>query len=135
MLDFGSWMNLRQHLSTAISRWGARTMQRRRRWLLQPAFGMMKKCQKRDLKHWTMTGSLRSTSGWNEVKSQTFFRYDIKYQQRIGSEDVYLGMSGRNPGIDGCNLLNIAVKLPGTNSMADITLDVTTKYLSVQTRQ
>ena len=39
--------------------------------------------------------------------------YDILYKQQVGSEDVFLGMSGKTPMTSDCNFMVLRIKLPG----------------------
>lgn len=49
--------------------------------------------------------------------------YDIFYKQKIGAEDIFLGISGTTPSSFHCDTIVIKVKLPGT-SLTDIDIDV-----------
>jgi hypothetical protein len=49
----------------------------------------------------------------------------VLYKQRVGSEDVFLGMSGTTPSSIHCNTLVVKVSLPGCRRVGDIDLDVT----------
>ncbi len=59
------------------------------------------------------------------------FRFEILLKQKVGSEDVYLGMSGVTPSAAHCNTMVIRVKMPGA-SLKDIDLDVTESKITVQ---
>tara|TARA_B110000305_G_C18991630_1_gene426390 strand:+ start:112 stop:324 length:213 start_codon:yes stop_codon:yes gene_type:complete len=39
--------------------------------------------------------------------------YDICFKQHVGTEDVYLGLSDRDPSSTHCDSLLVKVKLPG----------------------
>lgn len=58
--------------------------------------------------------------------------YDIVYKQAVSPEDVYLGMSNRDPSSSSCEDLVVKVQLPGT-TMAQVNLDVTDKLLDLRT--
>ncbi len=51
-------------------------------------------------------------------------------KQKVGSEDVFLGMSGVQNSAAHCDSMIIKVKLPGS-SLADIDLDVTEMQIRV----
>eukprot|EP00050_Salpingoeca_kvevrii_P013906 m.31591 g.31591 ORF g.31591 m.31591 type:complete len:196 (+) comp5381_c0_seq1:98-685(+) len=59
--------------------------------------------------------------------------YTIKYKQAITSEDMYLGMSGRDPSSASCEDLVVAIVFPGIRSASEIQLDVTDKFLDART--
>jgi len=59
--------------------------------------------------------------------------YTVAYKQRVGSEDVFLGINGRDPGSHCCEDLVIKIKLPGVDSLDMISLDVTKNTLRVST--
>lgn len=58
--------------------------------------------------------------------------YDILYKQAVSSEDMYLGMSGRDASSHWCEDMIVKIKLPG-HKMADCELDVTDKFLDLRT--
>jgi len=39
--------------------------------------------------------------------------YDILYKQKVASEDIYLGMSGKTPMTSDCNYMVLRIKMPG----------------------
>ena len=49
--------------------------------------------------------------------------YDICFKQHVGTEDVYLGLSDRDPSSTHCDSLLVKVKLPG-QKFANVQLDV-----------
>jgi len=51
-------------------------------------------------------------------------RYDILYKQKVGAEDVFLGISGKTPGTADCEEMVVKVCLPG-DALKGIELDVT----------
>ena len=57
--------------------------------------------------------------------------YEILYMQRVGTEDVYLGLSDLDPSSRSCQDLLIKIVLPGTKQ-GDITLDVEATVLKLQ---
>merc|ERR1712232_80844 len=59
--------------------------------------------------------------------------HTIAYKQRVGSEDVFLGINGRDPGSHCCEDLVIKVKLPSVDSIDMISLDVTKNTLRIST--
>mmetsp|Transcript_33515 Transcript_33515/g.58709 ORF Transcript_33515/g.58709 Transcript_33515/m.58709 type:complete len:182 (+) Transcript_33515:2219-2764(+) len=58
--------------------------------------------------------------------------YDIVYKQRVGAEDIFLGMSGLDPSSVCCQEILIKVKLPDTK-YKDVTLDVDSRWLRLKT--
>jgi hypothetical protein len=57
--------------------------------------------------------------------------YDIHYKQRVGSEDVFLGMSGKTPLTSDCKFMVLRIKLPGAK-LKDIDLSVDKQKIVVQ---
>jgi dynein assembly factor 6, axonemal len=57
------------------------------------------------------------------------------YSQRVGAEDVYLGMSGKTPSTVDCDRMVVKVHLPGVKRAADIDLDVKQQHIRVETRE
>merc|ERR1712054_51129 len=57
----------------------------------------------------------------------------IAYKQRVGSEDMFLGIGGRDPGSHCCEDLIIKITLPDVNGIEMISLDVTKNTLRVST--
>jgi len=57
--------------------------------------------------------------------------YEIIYKQAVTSEDMYLGMSGRDPSIASCEDMIVRVCLPGA-VFADIQLDVEATTLNIR---
>nr|CEL70705.1 TPA: sarcoma antigen NY-SAR-97, putative [Neospora caninum Liverpool] len=64
--------------------------------------------------------------------SRVLPEYEILHQQTVGSEDVFLGISGKDPSSDHCDKLVAKVKLPDTELKA-ITLEVEDHRLLVET--
>jgi hypothetical protein len=58
--------------------------------------------------------------------------HEVLYKQRIGAEDVYLGLGGKNNSSMGCDELVVKFKLPGTE-FKDITLDSARTSVTVKT--
>lgn len=67
-------------------------------------------------------------------KNETRIRpeFDIMFRQKVGTEDVYLGMSGVDPSSTKCQELLMKISLPGAK-YKDVTLDVTEQVVCVQT--
>ncbi|XP_053894733.1 dynein axonemal assembly factor 6 isoform X1 [Malaclemys terrapin pileata] len=59
-------------------------------------------------------------------------RYEILFKQQVGAEDIFLGMSRKNPSTACCEDMLIKIKLPDTKS-SDITLDIQDKILDLRT--
>ena len=57
--------------------------------------------------------------------------YDIHYKQRVGSEDVFLGMSGKTPLTSDCKFMVLRIKLPGAK-LKNIDLNVDKQKIVVQ---
>jgi hypothetical protein len=58
--------------------------------------------------------------------------YDISYLQKVSSEDMYLGMSGRTPSIGHSDELILKVKLPGAK-LKEIELNCTENTVDLST--
>ncbi|XP_007507071.1 dynein axonemal assembly factor 6 [Monodelphis domestica] len=58
--------------------------------------------------------------------------YDIIFKQHVGAEDVFLGMTRKDPSTACCEDLLVKIKLPGIKS-SDITLDIHEKVLDLRT--
>mmetsp|Transcript_15290 Transcript_15290/g.39328 ORF Transcript_15290/g.39328 Transcript_15290/m.39328 type:complete len:188 (+) Transcript_15290:57-620(+) len=58
--------------------------------------------------------------------------YDVLYKQAVSSEDMYLGMSGRDPSTHWCDDMVLRIKLPN-HQLADCDLEVTAEYLDLRT--
>uniref|UniRef100_A0A669PPG9 PIH1 domain containing 3 n=1 Tax=Phasianus colchicus TaxID=9054 RepID=A0A669PPG9_PHACC len=63
-----------------------------------------------------------------------FFRYEISFKQQVGTEDVFFGMSRKDPSTACCEDMVIKIKLPETK-FSDITLDIQDKVLDLRTPQ
>jgi len=55
------------------------------------------------------------------------------YRQKVTTEDIYLGMSGKTPGFQDCDEMVITVKLPGVKKISDIELTVYENKIDVRT--
>ena len=60
--------------------------------------------------------------------------FDFAYKQKVGSEDVFLGLSGTTPSSIHCDTLVFRVQLPGER-LADIDLDLTESRVTVSAAQ
>nr|XP_009668247.1 PREDICTED: protein PIH1D3 isoform X1 [Struthio camelus australis]XP_009668248.1 PREDICTED: protein PIH1D3 isoform X1 [Struthio camelus australis] len=60
--------------------------------------------------------------------------YEILFKQRVGTEDVFFGMSRKDPSTACCEDMVIKIKLPETKFL-DITLDIQDKVLDLRTPQ
>ncbi|NXK13499.1 PIHD3 protein, partial [Herpetotheres cachinnans] len=58
--------------------------------------------------------------------------YQILFKQCVGTEDVFFGMSRKDPSIACCEDMVIKIKLPETK-YSDITLDIQDKVLDLRT--
>eukprot|EP00656_Telonema_subtile_P023304 TRINITY_DN246_c0_g1_i6.p1 TRINITY_DN246_c0_g1~~TRINITY_DN246_c0_g1_i6.p1 ORF type:complete len:188 (+),score=35.55 TRINITY_DN246_c0_g1_i6:152-715(+) len=59
--------------------------------------------------------------------------YRTAYKQRVRSEDMFLGIDGKDPGSHCCEDLIVTIELPGVSSLEAISLDVTKNTLRVST--
>ncbi|MBN3295955.1 dynein axonemal assembly factor 6 [Amia ocellicauda] len=57
--------------------------------------------------------------------------YEVMLQQSVGTEDVFLGMSRKNPSSACCERILVRIKLPDTK-MADVVLDVRETFLDLR---
>nr|CAB3264875.1 protein PIH1D3-like [Phallusia mammillata] len=55
--------------------------------------------------------------------------YNISYKQKVTSQDMFLGMSGKNPSSACCEEMTIKIILPATE-MKDVELDVKENFLA-----
>jgi hypothetical protein len=60
-------------------------------------------------------------------------RYEISYSQTVGTEDTFLGLSGKSAASSDCNILVIKIHFPG-EVMRDIHLDVTTNRILAESK-
>ncbi|NXA54167.1 PIHD3 protein, partial [Nothocercus julius] len=60
--------------------------------------------------------------------------YEILFKQRVGTEDMFLGMSRKDASTACCEDMVIKIKLPETK-FSDITLDLQDKVLDLRTPQ
>ena len=58
--------------------------------------------------------------------------FDVVFKQAVGTEDVYLGLSEKDPTSACCEAMLIKVKLPGC-TLKDIQADVKKQSVHVQT--
>uniref|UniRef100_A0A8C9NXC8 Dynein axonemal assembly factor 6 n=1 Tax=Serinus canaria TaxID=9135 RepID=A0A8C9NXC8_SERCA len=58
--------------------------------------------------------------------------YEISFKQHVGTEDVFFGMTGKDPSTACCEEIVIKIKLPETK-YSDITLDIQDKVLDLRT--
>ncbi|KAK7944930.1 hypothetical protein WMY93_000658 [Mugilogobius chulae] len=58
--------------------------------------------------------------------------YEVIMKQSVGTEDVFLGLSGKDPSFMSCEALLVKIKLPNTK-LADVILDVKETFLDVRT--
>ena len=59
-------------------------------------------------------------------------RYEFLYKQAVATEDVYLGMSDKDPSSTSCEDLVLKVYLEGTQSMSELDLDVEDTHVKVR---
>ncbi|XP_053130185.1 dynein axonemal assembly factor 6 isoform X1 [Hemicordylus capensis] len=60
--------------------------------------------------------------------------YEILFKQHVGAEDIFLGMSRKDPSTACCEDMLIKIKLPDTK-ISDITLDIREKVLDLRSPQ
>lgn len=61
----------------------------------------------------------------------TILSFNILYKQDVTTEDVYLGMSDKDPSSNSCNVIVYRIELPG-EELSDINLVTTRTKLLVQ---
>lgn len=57
--------------------------------------------------------------------------YEIAYKQRVGAEDVFLGMSDKTPGSQDCTHLVVKIHFPGS-TLAELDLNVTKRRIRAE---
>jgi hypothetical protein len=60
-------------------------------------------------------------------------RYEISYSQSVGTEDTFLGLSGKSAASSDCSTLVIKIHFPG-EALRDIHLDVTTNRILAESK-
>nr|XP_003228682.2 PREDICTED: protein PIH1D3 [Anolis carolinensis] len=60
--------------------------------------------------------------------------YEVLFKQQVGPEDMFLGMSRKDPSTACCEDMLIKIKLPDTKA-SDITLDIQEKILDLRSPQ
>ncbi|KAE8290569.1 Protein PIH1D3 PIH1 domain-containing protein 3 Sarcoma antigen NY-SAR-97 [Larimichthys crocea] len=60
--------------------------------------------------------------------------YEIILKQSVGTEDLFLGLSGKDPSSMCCEAMLVKIKLPNTKA-TDVVLDVKEKFLDLRTPQ
>ncbi len=60
-------------------------------------------------------------------------RYEFCYKQMIGTEDTFLGMSGKSPSTADCTHIVVKVHFPGS-TMKDLDLDVTKNRIRAESK-
>ncbi|XP_003976563.1 dynein axonemal assembly factor 6 isoform X2 [Takifugu rubripes] len=58
--------------------------------------------------------------------------YEIVLKQTLGTEDLFLGLSGKDPSSMSCEALLVKIKLPDTKA-AEVFLEVKDKFLDLRT--
>ncbi|XP_040261041.1 dynein assembly factor 6, axonemal [Bufo bufo] len=58
--------------------------------------------------------------------------YEILYKQRVGSEDIFLGMSQKDPSTACCEDMVVKIQLPNTKA-SDLSLDIRRKFIDLRT--
>lgn len=58
--------------------------------------------------------------------------YEIILKQSVGTEDLFLGLSGKDPSSMCCEAMLVKIKLPDTKA-TDVILDVKEKFLDLRT--
>ncbi|XP_065058566.1 dynein axonemal assembly factor 6-like isoform X2 [Rhopilema esculentum] len=67
-----------------------------------------------------------------DLDSRPSPEYDVMFKQKVTSDDIFLGMSGKNPSTACCEDLLIKIQLPDTRR-TDIDLDVQDTFLDCRT--
>lgn len=68
----------------------------------------------------------------NDTRPQPNF--ETLYRQRVGTEDVFLGLSGVDPSSNHCQEIFYKIELPDTN-LKDIQIDLNDKQMVLQTKK
>ncbi|CAL1579034.1 unnamed protein product [Knipowitschia caucasica] len=58
--------------------------------------------------------------------------YEVMMKQNVGTEDVFLGLSGKDPSSMSCEALLVKIQLPDTR-VCDVVLDVRDTFLDLRT--
>lgn len=66
------------------------------------------------------------------IETDYFFSYEIVFQQTVGTEDVYLGLTRKDPSTACCQELVVKIKLPNTNP-SEIQIDIQEMLLDLRT--
>ncbi|KAL0966504.1 hypothetical protein UPYG_G00296080 [Umbra pygmaea] len=97
-----------------------------------------------DIKAGTTYAKTDSTAIWceEEVMEESQFddltdtrpqpEYDIVLKQTVGTEDLFLGMSRKDPSSMCCDTMLVKIKLPNTK-VSDVVLDVKANFLDLRT--
>eukprot|EP00128_Syssomonas_multiformis_P007845 Colp12_sorted_trinity150504_noHs@26180 len=91
----------------------------------KPAQEPVKKAETKDIWDVDEVPDTVDRSDYNDTRPTP--DYEIMYKQRVGSEDVFLGLAGRDESTACCEDLLVRVKLPETR-FTDLTLDVTENF-------
>ena len=57
--------------------------------------------------------------------------YEILYKQAVSAEDMFIGLSGRDPSTSSCEDLVVRITLPNT-TMSQVELDITSTFLDLR---
>ena len=57
--------------------------------------------------------------------------YEILYKQAVSAEDMFIGLSGRDPSTSSCEDLVVRITLPNT-TMSQVELDITPAFLDLR---
>lgn len=68
----------------------------------------------------------------DESDSRKRPRFDIAYKQRVGTGEVYLGMSDTTPASAHCDEMVVRIELPGSR-LADMDLQLTDEHIRLTT--
>ena len=105
----------------------------------------MTKEEKRDLKRAERTKKTNPKDIWDVDEVMPSGEYDdaydsrqqpeysISYRQTITTDDVYLGMSNKNPSTASCEMMVIKIELPEAKSLSDMDLNVKKTFLDLRT--
>lgn len=71
-------------------------------------------------------------SSWSQsLLAHARGRFEIRYKQRVGAEDVFLGMSDKTPASSDCTHLVVKVHFPGA-TLAELDLKVTKNRIKAE---
>merc|ERR1711976_135007 len=74
-------------------------------------------------------------TGISNVLNKETPQYDLVYRQKVGADDVFLGLSGKQDTIGDCEVLVVKVKLPKCEKKSELDLDMRAKFMTLTTEK